>query len=301
MVFRQLVLTLKTFSIIKNQHQALVTLDFDKDKRREALMRLCFSNLAAWPLILVLLLFIINPLRYHFSLTQKLGLDNVFVQTLFGTDWLYASILITSVFVIAFLTRKELLLIGLVGFFVSQGDMHLLIALSLLACIILARVLINLRWIRFLESFTKSVWMVTGFLGFVSWALAVHLSFEFYNWLLKSGFFSQSMFANRLEFFIVIVCVYYGLDLLVMSVWGHFYNKKNADPSQFNVKYSSSLILKKLSLGQTFKDNLKDQITSIKNSKPVYENADLDLLPTRLVKLHRKEESFLTKALSALT
>ena len=301
MVFEQLKLTLKSFSIIKNQHQALVTLDFDKNQRREALMRLCFSPLAAWPLLLVLLLFIVNPVRFHFSLTNWLGMENAFVQTLFGMDWLYASLLAGAVFAIAFLTRKEFVLIGIVGFFVSQGDMHLLIALSLLACIILARVLTNLRWIRSLESFSKSIWMVTGLLSFVSWALAVHLSFEFYNWLLKAGFFSQSMYANRLEFFILAVCLYYGLELIVLSVWGHFYSLKNPEPSNMTVRYSSSLVLKKLSLGQSFKDDLKDQVIVIKNNQRVYENADLDLLPTRLVKLHRIEESFLTKALSALT
>ena len=74
MVFEQLKLTLKSFSVLKNQHEALVTLDFDKSQRREALMRLCFSPMAAWLLILVLLLFIISPLRYHFSLTAMLGM-----------------------------------------------------------------------------------------------------------------------------------------------------------------------------------------------------------------------------------
>lgn len=302
MVFDQLKLTLKSFSILKNQHQALVTLDFDKNQRREALMRLCFSPLAAWPLMLVLLFFIINPLRYHFSVANMLGMENVIVQTFFGMDWLFASILTAVVFTIAFLTRKEMVLIAIVGFFVSQGDMHLLIALSLLACIILARVLTNLRWVRTLESFSKRAWTVASFLSFISWAVAVHLSFELYNSLVQAGYFSQSMYANRLEFFILAVSLYYGVELIVLSVWGHFFTLKNPiDPSDFTLKYSSSLILNKLTLGNVFKDDLKDQVIVIKNNQRVFANADLDLLPTRLVNLHRKEESFLTKALSALT
>lgn len=301
MVFEQLKLTLKSFSVLKNQHEALVTLDFDKSQRREALMRLCFSPMAAWLLVVVLLLFIISPLRYHFSLTAMLGLENVVVQTLLGTDWLYAAILSGVVFVISYFTRKELLLIGIVGFLISQGDMHLFLGLLLLACIVLARVLLNVRWIRFLESYSKGAWFVTCGISFITWALAVHFSFEIYRTLLQGGFFAQSMYANRMEMFILAVCLYYGLELTVLSVWGHFYTQKNPEPSEFAIKYSSARILKKLSLSKSFKEDLKDQVIVTKNNQRVYENADLDLLPKRLVELHRKEETFLTTALSSLT
>lgn len=301
MVFEQLKLTLKSFSILKNQHQALVTLDFDRNHHREALMRLCFSPLAAWPLLLVLLFFIINPLRYHFSLSQRLVMDNIFVQTLFGMDWLYAAILTVMMFAISYVTRKEFTLIAIVGFLISQGDMHLLLGLILLASIVLARIFLNLRWVRSLESYSKGTWLVTGLLSFVAWALAVHLSFELHNRLLHDGFFSQSMYANRLEVFILAVCMYYGLELVILSVWGHFYTKKNPEPSNFAIKYSTSIILKKLTLGNAFKEDLRDQVIVLKNNQRVYANADLDLLPKRLVDLHRKEESFLTTALSSLT
>lgn len=301
MVFEQLKLTLKSFSILKNQHQALVTLDFDRNQSREALMRLCFSPLAAWPLVLVLVFLIINPMRYHFSINQVLGMENWLVLTLFGADWLYAAVLTAAVFLISFFTRKEFLMISVLGFLIAQGDIHLFLALAMLATIVLSRILINLRWIRFLESYAKNVWVVTSLLSFISWALAVHLSFELYRYLLQAGFFSQSMHANRLEFFILAVCLYYGLEFLTLSIWGHFYIQKNPEPSQLAIKYSSSAILTKLSLGKAFKDDLRDQIIVVKNNQRVYENADLDLLPKRLVDLHRKEESFLTKALSALT
>lgn len=301
MVIEQLKLTLKSFSIIKNQHEALVTLDFDKSQRREALMRLCFSPLAAWPLFVVLLFFIINPLRYHFSLTAMVGMENVIVQTLLGTDWLYAAFFSAIVFTVSFLTRKEFILLGLVGFMISQGDMHLFLGLSLAACIILARVFTNIRWIRHLESYSKSVWLITSALSFISWALSVHFSFEVYRRLLQAGFFSHSMYANRLEVFILAVCIYYALELVILSVWGHFYTLKNPEPSDFSVKYSSSRLLKKLSLSKGFKEDLKDQVIVIKNNQRVYENADLDLLPKRLVELHRKEETFLTQAVSSLT
>lgn len=301
MVFEQFKLTLKSFSIVKNQHEALVTLDFDRAARREALMRLCFSPAAAWLLLLVLLFFIINPLRHHFSLTAMLGLENLVVQTLLGTDWLYAAILSGMVFVISYFTRKELLLIGVVGFLISQGDMHLFLGLLLLAGIILARIFLNLRWVRFLESYSKGVWFVTCGISFVTWAFAVHFSFELYRSLLQAGYFAQSMYANRLEAFILAVCLYYGLELAALSVWGHFYTQKNPEPSEFAVKYSSARILKKLSLSKSFKEDLKAQVIVTKNNQRVFENADLDLLPKRLVELHRKEETFLTTALSSLT
>jgi hypothetical protein len=301
MVFEQLKLTLKSFSIIKNQHEALVTLDFDKSQRREALMRLCFSVMAAWPLFVVLLLFFVNPLRYHFSLTAMLGMDNLIVRTLLGTDLLYAAVLSGLVFVISYFSRKEFLLIGMVGFLVSQGDMHVFLGLLLLACIVLARIFTNLRWVRSLESYSKTIWLITSSISFLTWAIAVHFSFELYRSLLQAGYFSQSMYANRLELFILVVALYYGLELLILSAWGHFYTQKNPEPSDFSIQYSTSLILKKLSLSKSFKEELKSQVIVTKNNQRVFDNADLDLLPKRLVELHRKEETFLTTALSSLT
>lgn len=301
MVFEQLKLTLRSFSIIKNQHEALVTLDFDKSKRREALMRLCFSALAAWPLFLVLLSLIINPIRFHFSLTARLQMDNPIVQTLFGADWLYTAVLSLIVFCASYFTRKEFFLIGITGYFVSQGDMHLYVSLVLLSSIILARVFINLRWARSLESYTKTIWLTISGLSFLTWAAATHFSFELYRFLLQAGYFSQSMHANRIETFILAVVLYYGLELVMLSVWGHFYTKKNPEPTDFAVQYSTSRLLKKLSLGQSFRDELKSQVVVIKNNQRVFDHADLDLLPKRLVELHRKEETFLTTALSSLT
>lgn len=301
MVLEQIKLTLKSFSVLKNQHEALVTFDFDKSKRREALMRLCFSPLAAWPLFVILVLFLLNPLRYQFSLTQALGMENILVQTLFGMDWLYAAVLCGVFFALSYFTRKEFLWLGIIGFLLAQGDLHLLLALTLVACVLAARLMINFRCIRFLESYTKSVLLVTLFLSLVAWALAVHLSFELYKALLQAGYFSASMFANRLETFILVVALYYGLELFVLSVWGHFYTKRNPEPSEFAIQYSTALILSKLSLGIAFKALLKEQVAHKQNNKPIYEKADLDLLPKRLVELHRKEESFLTKALSVLT
>lgn len=301
MIFGQLKLTLKSFSVMKNQHEALVTLDFDQNQRREALMRLCFSPLSAWLLIIFLVALIVNPLRYHFSLTAALGMENIIVLTLLGTDWLYALVLAIVFFTGSFLTRKEFVFIGFIGFLISQGDMHLFLGLLLLAAVILARVFTNLRWVRSLESYSKNVWLITSGLGFVTWALAFHFSLELYRSLLQGGYFAQSMYANRLEVFILAVIMYYGLELVILSVWGHFYMQKNPEPSEFAIKYSSGLILKKLLLSKSFKEELKSQVIVTKNNKRVFANADLDLLPKRLVELHRKEESFLTTALSALT
>lgn len=301
MVFAEIKSTITSFSILKSQHQALVSFDFDRLNQRQALMRICFSALSAWPVLLALLFFMINPLRYHFSLTQMLGMENVIVQALLGTDWLYAGIVASLFFTLSYFTRKEFLIVILIGYLVSQGDLHLFLAFVLLSCTLLARVLTNLRWLRFLESYTRTVWMIASLLSFAAWAVATHFSFEFYKSLLQLGYFSQSMYANRLEVFILVCGLYYGLELFVLSCWGHFFMQRQREPSDFSVKYSTARVLKKLSLGSAFKTMVKTQIETINMAKPSYAQSDLDLLPKRLVDLHRKEETFLTTALTDLT
>lgn len=301
MVFEQIKLTLKSGSVLKNQHQAVVTLDFDKTQRHQALMRLCFSPLAAWPLLLALLVFMINPLRYHLSLSQILGVENIVVQLLFGMDWLFAGFISLAFFLITYFFKLELALLAFTGYLLSQGDMHLFLGIVLLACILLARILTNLRWVGFLESYTKSVWLVTSCLSFAAWALSAYFSFELYKMLLQGGYFTQSMYTNRLETFILIVCIYYGLELIILSVWGHFYVQKKSEPSEFLVQYSTSRILKKLHLGKAFKAKLKEKVIELQKGKRAFGSSDLDLLPKRLVELHKKEESFLTQAVSDLT
>jgi hypothetical protein len=300
-VFEQIKRTLKSFSIIKSQHEALVSFDFEKTGQREALMRICFSPLAAWPVLIALLVFWINPYRYQISMTSTFGMENFLVQALFGTDWLYAGILAALFFAISFFTRQELLLVSLVGYLLSQGDLHLFLALILLGCIVLARIFTNFRWVRFLESYTRTIWMMACCLSLMAWAIAMHVSLEAYKTLFHAGYFSQSMHANRLEAFILAAGLYYGLELFILAAWGHFFMRKQREPSEFLVKYSSARVLRKLSLSRAFKTALKEKIETISKTKPHYQKTDLDLLPKRLVDLHRKEDSFLTTAITDLT
>ena len=296
MILCQIRKTLNTFSLMQNQHESLVSLDFNLPERRAALMRLCFSSLSAWVLFFSFFILYVNPFRYHFSISSSLGLENIFVQSLFGANMWGSVILVTALFILNFILRKEFWFIAVIAYLVSQGDMHLILALICLAAITAGRILSHLRWTRSLEGSTQLVWAVVSLLSFLAWAAAVYTSLEFYNYLSYAGYFSQNMFANRFEAFTLATAIYYGFELLVMICWGHFFAKRIDDPSQISVRYSSAQILNKLLLGSAFKKDLRIKAEELLAQKTVYSEKDLDLLPKRLVNLHQKEEAFLIKA-----
>lgn len=301
MVIEQLKKTLVCASVIKNQHESLVTLDFENKSRRSSLMRLCFSALAAWPLVLFLIAVAVNPWRYHLSLTQFLGMDHFISQFLFDLNFKTVAILVILFFSLALGLRKEGILTGFLGLLITQGDLHLSLGIILLSGIFLARHLFNLTLVRSLCDYTKTVWTAASVLSFLSWVIGTLLCFEIYQFLLQLGLYSKSMHAFRIESFILFVAIYYFLEIFILSLWGHFHFQRNLETTYYNIKYSSALILHRLTLGRLFKNALKQQILSLQQTKSVYSQKDLDLLPNRLVALHQKEESFLTRAVTALT
>lgn len=299
LVWTQLKLVLKGCSIRTSQHESLVTLDFVKEEKRSALIRLCFSVFAAWPLFIAFLIFYINPFRYQFTLIRFFGIENFLTQSLFELNYASVAMITGIFFIVNFLLQFEFLFLGLLGFLVSQGDMHIVLALICVAVVFAGRILDHFRWVKFLESFTKIVWIIFTFFSFLAWALAVHFSFQIYNYLVMNQYFSASMYANRFECFVLIVALYYTIELMILAIWGHFYSMKLA--VKFVTYYSTAKILKKLSLSSTFKSQLKETVLKVQSEKVRYEPQDLDLLPKRIKDLHQHEESLLQKAISDLT
>lgn len=302
-VFEQILATLKIFSIQKNQQTGLVGFDFFANQQRQYLMRICFAPLSSWILMLGLLILFLNPFRYHFSLSQTLGLEHPVILVLFDFNLMSSILFLLAVFVAAFWAKKEFLFLFTLGYFLSQGDININLVTLALIMVFLARSLSNFRYLRYLKGLPKLTWKFVAILTFLSHAVSIYIVLHLLRFFSLNGYFSSTMYVNRFEFYVLAVVIFYFTEIVFLAFWGHFSYAKLlvAEPTKFLVKYSTAEVLRFMSLGRYFKDQLLKEIAEIISRKGQRSSADLDLLPKRIVELHLQEESFLNKAKSELT
>lgn len=238
---------LKNISILKNQRNAILeiaALEDGVNKNqiiRQKLMIICFSPLSSWVLFLALLAFYLNPFRYVMSLSQVSFLNGFVTDVLFSTD--YRIILVTGflLFVFSFVFQIELILLALLGFLISNGDLHLRNALLFLPLVILGRLVLHfilvhpLKHIRapfhiftskksqLLSAEAKKMWLIICILIFTSWIMTTWLTLNSFQFLSDHGMFSNNMHFLRFEVYVVSVFTYYFMEFFILSIWGHFH------------------------------------------------------------------------------
>jgi len=304
MIKDQIIETLKIPSIIKNQLYGLIQFDFFTKERRSQLMRMCFAPLSCWLLFVSFGALYLNPLRYHFSISQMLGINHPIIHILFDSSLVSSIVLIILNLLVSFFLKKEFLLLFLYCFLIAQGDIHINLAVLIICFIFLGRSLYNFKYLRVLEGLSRTTWKYLSVVTFLSHALSIYISINLLRYYSFNGYFRESMYANRFEFYVLAVGIFYGTEILFLALWGHFYNKRileNNESIGYLVKYSTVRLLTGIKISLPMKNRLLNEVERIQLEKSRYSSSDLDLLPRRIVDLHRKEESFLNTAQSALT
>lgn len=223
---------------------------------RQKLMLICFSPLSAWILFVALLLMYFNPFRYVASFSH-IDFLNVFVSdVLFSTDvrviFLTGFILFLISFLLGVVIQIEFVFLGLLGFLISNGDLHLRNALLFIPLIILGRLMLHLKLLFPLKNFwpfkqillrkedqlllrhdyqtlnveTKKIWSIICALLFSAWIMSTWLVLNSFQFLSDQGVFSASMHFLRFEVFVATVFTYYFFELFILSIWGHFHSLK---------------------------------------------------------------------------
>jgi hypothetical protein len=244
------------------------------------------------------------PFRYQLSIAQHFGLEHPIVQVLFDAHLSSSILLLASFFVMAFFFKREFILLFIIGVLVAQGDIHINLATLSVGFIFLGRSLHNFNYLRYLEGHAKLTWKFLSIVTLIAHSIGVYISINFLRYIALNGYFNVSMYANRYEFYVLVVALYYAFELAFLSFWGHFYYirlVRNIEPTQFLVKYSTVHLINEFPLSNVLKNELRAELELIESQRVKYEISDLDLLPKRIVDLHRKEESFLNLAKSALT
>ena len=288
MIIEQIFKTLRLLSPVKAQHQALVDIDFNKVDERSALMQICFSVLSNWPLAVVFILFLINPFRYQFSIHRFFEADGKLMLWAYSENFFLGFIIFL---LLQSLIRSELLWLSVIGWFISNGDIHVFISIGAVAGVCFASCRRNLKLIPLLESKMKKTWTYFSILQLLSLLFAAVINYFLYFNLKNFGFFNATMNVNRFEFFILAVVLHHLIQLGFFSIWGHFYARRKIEPADWKVSYSTADLFSKMSLSSVFKAELKTLIEAKLNEKSKL--FDVAGVPERLLKLSEKETEYL--------
>ncbi len=297
-----------SFSPQLAQLEAMINLDFKLGEERLQLMKLCFSPLAVWPLLLGLLLICVDPTKHLWSLQWVL--QGNYQITFMLLDGRLANVFTFYLifFVIARRLRSDYLLIASVFYFLAKSDLHFHLALAAALGTFLGRGIYLLSLGKTLASEAKQLWKIVTSLQLAATLASTVITVWALQNLTAQGYFSQSMTINRSEFFICSIGLHYFLQFVVLSTWGHFRQQKLFEPSDFPTCYSTSTWLTKLKLRSQFIKNLKPHVASkiklhqsnlnelqmIKDQSPVS-------IPAKIAKILQTELEYLKLASSRLT
>ncbi len=288
MIIEQIFKTLRLLSPVKAQHQALVDIDFNKVDEKSALMQICFSVLSNWPLALVFILFLINPFRYQLSIHRFFEADGKLMLWAYSENFFLGFIIFL---LLQSVIRSEILWLSVIGWFISNGDIHVFISIGAVAGVFFASCRRNLKLIPLLEAKMKKTWTYFSILQLLSLLFAAVINYFLYFNLKNFEFFSATMNVNRFEFFMIAVVLHHLIQLGIFSVWGHFYSRRKIEPADWKVSYSTADLFSKLSLGSVFKAELKTFLEGKLKEKSKL--LDVAGIPERLLKLSEKETEYL--------
>lgn len=302
-MIKEIVITnLKKMSSIRAIEEGLVTYDFQIKGAQQSLMQICFSPLAHWLSLVLILIAMWSPFRYQFSLVGFLGFENNFVHFLFQSSLQAQSLVFVAFLFLATIVPWEFLVVFLLAMLVSNGDIHIVLAQAGLLGIFFAQVRKQMKWLGKTQGLVKKliVWLVG--LQIFSFASFVAISWILINSVRASGLFDISISSYRVEYLFGLYFLYQFYNLLILSIWGHFYHQNKQDPSVWNLKYSSVFLIPSFNLSTAFQKLFEKKVNELHQNLQNHEKslaADsniLKVLPQKLVEMQRQEHEFISTA-----
>ena len=298
MILEQIKKNILKLASVKTQHEALAAIDFKLSDEKSGLIQMCFSILSDWPIVVMLVLLYLNPLRYQFSLFSFLPMDSKVLVWAFSENF-FLGFLILSLANTIFNFR--FLWLTVIAWFISNGDIHIFLAIGAVSGVFFSSIRKNLKLSADIHGKIKNTWLYFSIVQMASVILAAIANYNVYFNLKSLGYFSATMSVNRFEFFILAVMIHLFSELVLTSIWGHFYSRRNIEPADWKLYYSTAPVLKKLRLSPQFKTQLLNFI-----EKKIFEQnsnglTHAEVLPERLQKLALAENESLQKAKIALT
>lgn len=241
--------------------EAMMKYDFKIGEAKTSIMQLCFSNLASWPLVIILLVIGLDPFKVSFSLVNLLSFENPVVLFLLDGRQLNMVMFFLLFYFLEWIIRKEYILIAIVFYFLNRGELHIHLATAAVLAVYLSR--INYLWWLSVdsESETKKIWKAAGILQFVSWLIVSVTAIGALDYIQINGLFSQKGHLSRFNFLCVTILLYHACSHLFLSLWGHFYFQKKLEPTKLPTHYSTANWILRFNMSYYLQSLLKTQIS----------------------------------------
>ena len=242
-----------SFSPTQSQLQAMIRIDFKIEDARTNWMRLCFSVLASWPLLAVLMVLYLVPDANFLRLSLALQKHPSFIFWLLDGRALNMLIFFGGFFLIQWIVRLPFVFIVIIFNYLMRSDLHFHLALAALVGVFAG----HGSWMLWLqkktESDTRIIWKKAMTLQLFAVLVSVIIISLVLQAMHINNFFAASAIANRPEFFLYSLVLIYFLQFLFLSIWGHFRFQQKKEPADFPVCYSTAAWLNQVILQTQFK------------------------------------------------
>jgi hypothetical protein len=291
MIFTQVKQVLKSLFAERAEHEALLAFDFKLADFRSSLMRLCFSPLANWTLLVFILVLYFNPFRYQFQILD--GVSGA-ISFIYAPHW---QIGLSFGIICSYFLGLINIPIAVALYFISQGEIHTIIAGSMIVGVFAGRSLKYFKLAVKLQSETRKIAVYFNILQIISLVAGTFVSLYIYEYMTAMGLFSRTLFAYRFEFIVINLFIIYALQFLFNGIWGHFYARRTLEPSKIQTYYSAAQILRRLSFGPSMKAELKQQSdTKLSELKVQLADTSVAYLPKSILSTAKEEQAFLELA-----
>lgn len=298
MILEQIKKNIFKMSSVKTQHEALAAIDFKLTDEKSGLMQMCFSILADWPIVLMMLVLFLNPLRYQLSMFSFLPMDSKVLVWAFSENFFLGFL----IFALAnTLLNYRFLWLSIVAWLISNGDIHIFLTIGAVSGLFFSATRKNLKLSADIHGKIKNTWLFFSMVQMAAVIFSAIVNYTIYFNLKSLGYFSATMAVNRYEFFMLAVIIHLFSEFVLTSIWGHFYSRRKIEPADWKLFYSTAVILKKLRLSSKF----KNQLLNLIEKKIFDQNSNglthTEALPERLLKLAQAENESLQKAKEQLS
>lgn len=253
---------LLSFTPARSLIESMMKYDFRIGEPRGQLMQLCFSNLAAWPLALVIALVAWDPFGRAWSLVAQLGFESPVVLFLLNGRPLPMLAVFALMFFLEWIFRKEYILLGLVFYLLGRSELHIHLATVAVLGVYLARIC-YLWWLAVdCESRTRRLWQWASSLQLLAWGVAAVMALNALDYLQVNHLFNEAGGMSRFRFLILVVGLYHVFSHLFLCLWGHFSFQRAADPAQLPVYYSTAAWILRFSMSHHLQNLLRGQVAA---------------------------------------
>lgn len=242
-----------------NFTESMIKWDFKIGEPKQNLMQLAFSNLAAWPLVLIIALIWVDPFQNSWSLVKLLSEDSSLVFNLLDGHGQMMLMFFFMAFVAEWLFRTEYFCIALLLYFLNRSELHVNLAAAAVLAVFFSRNCYLWWMVVDCESEARKIWNWVCGLQMAAWVLVCAGAIFALDYAHVTQLFNVGSGITRLGFLSAVLAALLLVSHLLLGLWGHFYFKSEHDPSFLRLRYSTSNWILRFKMSSYLQYLLKQQ------------------------------------------